>query len=239
MTAKRLPTKLNKEPLVDAVFEIRFSSSTPASSVLPGFFFAKLEATEWLVDRLPVSELPSQMRSLDPILRYQPMMRIHWGDFLILMGDTMLGVASKIPYSGWPKFRDRIVKAVERYSLKYDDIIEAGNLAERIQMINMDIRIGSHTVKEEQFTVRLEIPHNNFINIVQIASAATAKLIDGHVRNGILVDTDTILNHQTSDLRKFLDELPSRLDAIHTENKMMFFECLKPETIASLEPVYE
>jgi hypothetical protein len=35
----KLPTKLKKEPLVDAVFELRFYSSAPASSIFPGFFF--------------------------------------------------------------------------------------------------------------------------------------------------------------------------------------------------------
>ena len=61
MTAQTLPKKLNKEPLVDAVFEIRFSSSMAASSVLPGFFFAKLEPKEWRVESLPVAEIPGQL----------------------------------------------------------------------------------------------------------------------------------------------------------------------------------
>ena len=34
MTADKLPKELKKEQLVDAVFEVRFSSSVPASSVL-------------------------------------------------------------------------------------------------------------------------------------------------------------------------------------------------------------
>src|SRR5215216_8126973 len=73
MTTQPLPTKLRKEPLVDAVFEIRFSASIPATSVLPGFFFAKLGTPQWKVDRLPVADLPSQIRSADPNLRYQPL----------------------------------------------------------------------------------------------------------------------------------------------------------------------
>jgi len=251
MTAQTLPKKLNKEPLVDAVFETRFSSSMAASSVLPGFFFAKLEPKEWQVESLPVAEIPGQLRSADPNLRYQPLMRIHWDDFLILIGDNSLGVGCKMPYLGWIKFREQIVKAVallidtkivqtiERYSLKYIDVIDGRNLAEQIQRINMHIRVGSHTVQEEAFTVRLQIPHDNFLNIIQIAAPVTANMIGGQVRQGTMVDTDTLCNYQTSELRKFTDELPNRLDAIHIENKKMFFECLKPETISYLEPVYE
>jgi uncharacterized protein (TIGR04255 family) len=102
----------------------------------------------------------------------------------------------------------------------------------------MDIRVGSHTVKEEKFTVRLEIPHDIFINIIQIAVPATATMVDGEKRLGALVSIDTISNYQTSDLIKFKDELPNRLDAIHIENKEMFFDCLKQETIDYLEPIY-
>ena len=156
-----------------------------------------------------------------------------------------------MPYPGWINFREQIIKAVklladtkivqtiERYSLKYSDIIEGKNRDERIQMINMDIRVGRHTVKEERFTVRVEIPHNNFLNIIQIAADAIARLPDGQERNGTLVDTDTLCDYTTRDLRKFLDELPTRLDTIHSENKTMFFDCLKLETINYLEPVYE
>ena len=111
---------------------------------------------------------------------------------------------------------------LRHYSLKYDDIIEGGSLAERIQMIDMDIRVGGHTVKEEQFTVRVEIPHDDFLNVIQIAAVATANLPDGQVRSGTLVDADTICDYKTSNLKKFVDELPTRLDAIHTENKRMF-----------------
>ena len=251
MTAQTLPKKLNKEPLVDAVFEIRFSSSTVASNVLPGFFFAKLGTKEWLVDPLPVAQVPSQIRSLDPNLRYQPLMRIHWDNFVIMIGDTALAVGCKMPYLGWIKFSERIAKVVEllmdtkivqtieRYSLKYVDMVDGENLAKQIQRINMDIRVGSHTVREETFTVRLEIPHDNVINVIQVAAPATATMPDGQVRKGALVDIDTICNYQTSDLSKFTDELPTRLDAIHTENKKMFFDCLRQETVEYLEPIYE
>jgi uncharacterized protein (TIGR04255 family) len=177
-------------------------------------------------------------------------MRINWDNFLILIGDTSLGVACKMPYLGWIKFSKRIVKLVEllrdteivqtieRYSLRYVDVIEGETLAEQIQRINMDFRVGSHTVKEETFSVRLEIPHDDFINVIQIAAPATFTKPDGQVRNGILVAIDSICNYQTGDLSKFTNELPTRLNAIHVENKKMFFDCLKPETVEYLEPIY-
>ena len=251
MTAPTLPKRLKKEPLVDAIFEIRFSSSTEASSVLPGFFYARLKPKEWQVEHLPISEFPSQVRHLEPNLRFLPLIRLHWGNFVLLIGDNAFGIGCKMPYSGWDDFKKRIIgateilidaeiiMAIERYSIKYVNVIAGESLAEQIQGINVDIRVGSHTLKQETFNVRLEVPHDDFINVIQIAAPARAKMLDGRELLGTLIDMDTVCNHQTNDLVKFTNELPDRAEAIHAENKDKFFECLKPETIRSLEPEYE
>lgn len=251
MNDNPLPKKLKKEPLVDAIFEVRFSSGTVASNVIPGFFFAKLQPKEWVVDPLPIADVPGKVRSLDPNLRYQPLMRIHWDDFFILVGDNTLGVACKMPYPGWAEFSERIaviigllidskiVKTIDRYSLKYVDVIEDDTLAKQIQKINIDIRLGSHAVREDKFTIRIEIPYDIFINVLQIAVPATATMPEGQKRVGALVSIDTQCKYQNSDLAKFNAELRSRLDTIHIVNKKMFFDCLTRETIDYLEPIYE
>lgn len=83
-------------------------------------------------------------------------------------------------------------------------------------MINMDIRVGSHTLKEEKFGIRLEIPHSDFITIIQIAAPATANVQNKQKqRVGVVVDIDTICNYKSDDLTKFKHELLKRLDAIH------------------------
>jgi uncharacterized protein (TIGR04255 family) len=77
MSTDPFPTKLKNEPLVDAVFEIRFSSTIPASSVLPGILFAHIKGHPQ-IDRLPVADIPSQLRTVDPNLRFLPLIRLHW-----------------------------------------------------------------------------------------------------------------------------------------------------------------
>lgn len=252
MTAELLPKKLKKEPLVDAVFEVRFSSSIPASSVLPGLLFAQLEGAEKQIERLSTADIPIQLRNLDPVLRFQPLLRLHSGGFLILVGDASLGIACKMPYPGWDAFKTQIIKfvgrllndtqivqTVDRYSLKYVNVVDGKDLVEQIHRINMDLRLGNHTLKSETFNVRVEIPRDNFIHVVQVAAPAIIQMIGDEIRSGVIVDTDTICNCQTSDWDKFMEELPDRLESIHTDNKKMFFECLQPETVNYLEPIYE
>lgn len=250
-----LPKKLKKEPLVDALFEVRFLPTIPAvSSVLPGLLLTILHASSeepLQIERLQTSEIPSQMRNADPFLKHQPLLKLSGERFMLLVGDWSLTVACKLPYPGWSEFKTKIievmevlkgstlVKELERYSMKYVDIVEAKTLAEQVERANMEIRIGSHKLAADPFTVRLEIKQGEFRNLLQVAGQAQVTLPGGTVRSGLLIDVDTIVDHRTTDFAQFTTELQDRLERIHTENKTRVFECLTPETIEYLEPVYD
>lgn len=251
MTADKLPKKLQKEPLVDAVFEVRFSPSVPASNVLTGLFFAELSADDRRIERLPASEIPSQMRELNEHLRYQPLLRLHWGSFLVLVGDANLGLACKLPYPGWRAFKPKIlemtkvlataniVAKLDRYSLKYVDVIDGKDISEQIGRVNLQLKLGKHTLRSEPFNVGVEVARDDFVHLVKIAASVTASRLDGKTQNGVLVEVDSIRNKATSDLSMFEQELPDLLEAIHASNKRMFFDCLRKSTIEYLEPIYE
>lgn len=250
-----LPKKLKKEPLVDALFEVRFLPTIPAvPSLLPGLLLTTLQAL-WKeslqVERLQTSDIPSQMRNADPFLKYQPLLKLSGERFMLLVGDWSLTVGCKLPYAGWSEFKLKIievmdvlkgstlVKELERYSMKYVDIVDGRTLAEQVGRANMEIRIGSHTLAAEPFTVRLEIKQGEFTNLLHVAGQAQVTLPGGTVRSGLLIDVDTVALHRTADFAQFTAELPDRLERIHTENKTRVFECLTPETIEYLEPVYD
>jgi uncharacterized protein (TIGR04255 family) len=255
MPALALPTKLKKEPLVDALFEVRFLPTIPAvSSILPGLLLSALNASSQQplqIERLQASELPIQMRNADPFLKYQPLLKLAGERFMLLVGDWTLTVGCKLPYAGWSELKPKIievmdvlkgsklVKELERYSMKYVDIVEAKTLSEQIQRANMEIRIGSHRLAAEPFAVRIEIKQNEFANLLHVAGQAQVTLPDGNIRSGLLIDVDTVVDHRTADFDQFTLELPERLERIHTENKTRVFECLTPETIEYLEPVYD
>jgi len=251
----KLPKKLLKEPLVDALFEVRFLTTVPAiSGILPGMLLSALKPS-WKeplqIERLQAAEIPSQMRINDPFLKYQPLFRMLGTSFMIFVGDWNVTVGCKLPYAGWGAFKPKIievmsalqscgfVKELERYSMKYVDIVEQKTLFEQIQSANMEIRIGSHKLAAEPFDVRLEIKQGEFTNLLHLAGQAQVTLPGGETRNGLLIDVDTIVDHRTADLDQFARELPDRLELIHTENKTRVFECLTPDAIEELGPVYD
>ncbi len=245
----QLPKKLKNEPLIDAIFELRFSSSDSASNILPGFLFGALEGDK-KIERLPAAEMPKQLRDSDPNLQFAPQVRLLWTDYVISIGDHNLSIGCKYPYPGWDAFKKAIlgiinvvkgiqfIQTVNRFSMKYIDIIPSKGLQEQISLINTSIVIGGHVLEKEHFALRIDIPENEIIHIVNITSSAVAKLQDGSTRNGIIVDIDTIAGAQNQEFEQWIGELPEKLDIIHLANKKMFFKCLNPETIDSLEPVY-
>lgn len=251
MTSKALPSRLRKEPLIDAVCEIRFSSATSVSDVLPGLLMAKFPGQFGTVERLPISSLPEQVRDADPNLRYQPLLRLSWGDFYIIVGHRTLGVSCKFPYPGWTDFKKTVMSVIdgiketglfqkiERYSMKYIDIIESKDLREMISWANLALTVGEHRLEAENFLVRVEIPENDSLHIVQITAPVTVELVGNTVKSGLVVDIDSICLHETQDVSGFFESLPDRLDAMHMANKAMFFSCLTDRAIESLEPEYD
>lgn len=245
-----LPKKLKKEPLIDAVFEVRFDSDAPVSVVLPGFLFKKLDGKK-IIEALPIAQIPQEMRKADPSLKYAPLNRLEWGLFFVNIGDNSLSISCKYPYPGWDIFKPSIIeimnvllesglpKVIERYSLKYIDLIPASDNQQKVSMVNLDVTIAGHKLEQEPYMIRVEIPRDGFINVVQVISSAKTTLHTGISKEGLVVDVDTVASQNSISINTLLDGFSDKLDAIHQTNKSVFFDCITSTTLKSLEPVYE
>ena len=130
----KLPSKLGKEPLVTVLFEIRFTAKLALSNILPGILFSKLGCEN--IEPTPHAQIPEQIRRADPNLKYLPLVALKWQRYQVLVGDSSVVLSCDIPYLGWTDFRTHIlslineleqtklISEVERYSLKYVDVIE-------------------------------------------------------------------------------------------------------------------
>ncbi len=241
--------------MVDAVFETRYVATAEAYRVLPGLLFGKLrDRYKVKVEPLPLSQVPEQIRHQDPDLIYQPLVRIHLGKYTVGLSERSVLIGCVMPYEGWGGFRAMIleilphllegslVTGVERYSMKYVDLIESDDWATQVKVLNWDVRIGKHRLVAEPANLRVEFKRDDLVHIVTATTNAKAQFeIDGRSSSkvGAVIDVDSVANHPTSDLKQFLHELPGRIDKLHWENKTVFFECLRPETITALEAQYD
>lgn len=252
--SKKLPTKLAKEPMVDAVFELRFSSKMPVSAILPGTLFSWLtgKGEKVTISNLPQASLPAVMRDTDPNLRYAPLVRIDWNGFAVHVGDRVVGVICKMPYAGWTAFKEVIVDvvqktfdigaidAIERFAMKYTDLFQETDLEKAIAGFNLSVNIGEHALKAESAQIRVEINRDTFVHGVNIITQATAEdPARGTKKTGAVLEVDSVSTTRWTNMGAFLGQMPTSLENIHASNKRMFFECLKPQLIKDLGAQYD
>jgi uncharacterized protein (TIGR04255 family) len=245
-----LPKKLNKEPLIDVVFELRFLSSQAGTAFLPSLLYSNIKGL-LNIEPLPSSQLPKELRDTDPRLMFSPLNRIWWGDFVLLIGDRSLAVGCRMPYPGWTIFKSGIqqildvlknanqIIEVQRYSLKYVDFFETDkNHLKAISNFKLELKVGSHRLAGENLALKIEIPRKNFLHAVQFIAESGIQT-ESRYRLGSILEVDSICNLSGDASRVFFTNSTSLLDDIHDSNKEMFFECLSDSGLRDLEPIYE
>jgi uncharacterized protein (TIGR04255 family) len=244
-----IPVRLKKEPLLEAIWEIRCEVvKAPMADLLPGILFKTFAGKYSSVTKLPVGDLPAVVVEHDPNLRYAPKIRLESGNQAVQIGDRVVSLNCRRPYSGWAQFsRDikelaevvqetGLVERLERFSLKYIDLIESEKPM-GLSLLNLELKLGGYHLATEPVQLRTEIRENSLTHIIQIISPAEVLLLGkGGRLEGVLVDIDSI---RPMEQGESWDILFQALDAVHVSCKKMFFNMLKPETIESLEPEYE
>ena len=251
MALPSLPSKLGKEPLLDVVFEVRFRSTSSPTEILPGLLFADLSREDEVkVTRLPMADLPAPIRHSEPSLRFSPLVQVELSRYLILVGERSLAIACKLPYPGWKEFRAIIIRivskllesnfaeSIERYSLKYVDLIATEDRAEQVRSFNCNIRIGDNQLTNQITNVRMETVNDGVVHAITILIGAQATLKSGEIRSGGVIDVDSIVNLTQMSPPEFLKQLSQLIDRLHDDNKAVFFNCLAPEALTALEPIY-
>lgn len=250
MPVTKLPKTLEREPLVDALFEVRMEASAPLADILPGILFHKLNPKP-SIKRLPAAEIPQPMRASDPLLRFAPTQRLEWGEYLISVGDRNVIISCKLPYPKWPNFKKNILDIlnliteigvagrVERFSIKYVNLIEAPTLATQIAKIDLAIRIGNLEVNADHIDMKVHRVEGDTIHILTVVTGATGRMPDGRETMGVVVDIDSIRNIQPISFDVFASGLEPELEKLRQSNKVRFFGCLRQETVDELGPIYE
>lgn len=245
-----LPKLLKREPLADAVFEVRMEASAPLADILPGILFHKLDPKP-TIQRLPAAEIPRPMRVADPALHYAPTQRLEWGGYVIAVGDRNVAISCKLPYPKWPKFKEKILEIisliaeigvagrVERYSVKYVNLIEAPSIEAQIAKIDLGLRIGLLDVVSDHIDLKVHHAEVDIIHIVTVITGASARMLDGRGAFGVIVDIDSIRILDPVAFDEFARALEPSLETLRQSNKVRFFGCLKQETVNEMGPVYE
>lgn len=246
----KVPTRLQHEPLIDALFEVRFEQAEQLGDILPGALFQKLTPKP-ILTRLPAAEFPQPLRAANPDLHFASTHRLDWNSYTISIGDRNVTVGCKLPYPKWAQFKINILNLmrnigdfgvlgrVERYSLKYTNLIEAPTVLEQIGKIDLEMRLGDLTIKDENIDIKLHQIDGDTIHILTVITSALTKLQDGTEKFGAIVDVDSIVNIIPCGFDVFIESLDTKVERLRQLNKKRFFASLKQETIDEMGPSYE
>jgi len=242
-----LPVQLTKNPLVSVVFEIRFDSTVPMSSVLPGLLYTKLGCTT--INKTPHADIPEIVRQQNDQFAYVPVITMDWGEYQVNIGDKVLMLACSMPYLGWEAFSMKIHELishfsasgfpvrVERFSLKYVDLFEYQNINEIKPLLNFNVLIGGEGVDLEYVQLRSEKRIENTVTIMQFIGQAEAHMGDGTSKFGLLIDIDCIKPIDNIPLEKF-NIFHDELDSLHLKTKKEFFNFISKEGLVYLGAIY-
>lgn len=245
--AKRIPTRLGKEPLIEAIWEMRFSSKVGnVAQLLPGLIYQKFGNDYPNTQRLPIADLPPQLLNTDENFKYAPLIRMEGSPFIVQIGERVVTLSCIAPYVGWTNFKERILALIEmlknsglisdpeRFSLKYTDIIAVDDPVS-LSALEIELKFQTSLIESGPFQCRFEMNENGFINIIQVASPVETINTISPRKEGIMCAVDTIRMHLDGD---FWEAIGNQLQQCKDINTRLFFDLLTEETIAKLEPEY-
>lgn len=245
-----LPIKLNADPIIDAVIEIRVEATQSLHSVMSGVLLQVKEAGFQNSLELPAANIPEQIRKNDPNLIHQPLSKVELeGGFNLLIGDQILALTAPIPYVGGIKFKQKaqqiitlllslpIIKSVNRLSIKYTDFIEASSLQQLDNYLNLDIKLGSIDIPETQaYDLNFQVKgQQGILHLLRLV--ALTRLEDD--QEGLILEVDTIKQLNKLSAEEFQPIIASTLDLIHQQSKKQFFSLLNQQALDKLGAIYE
>jgi uncharacterized protein (TIGR04255 family) len=243
----QLPEKIT-DAITEALFEIRFE----APSVLPELTFIHLaDAPEWKgfqQSRLPAYDIPPNLRSMEPNLKFQPLLQLtSQGDepISVRIGHNVLSFHRIKKYVGWAKFKieletmvDRLFAvapgvSVSRLGLRYLNAFSAERHGVS-SITDLDLSV---VVAKEQLTNFVNV---NFLEAVDGVGECVVRVATPNFVNGSLpADTTLFVDVDVGSARNvtFQDKAQVKdwLRLAHDAEKAAFFHLLTPETIEKLK----
>ena len=230
-------------PIIEAVIQINCAFAADPDVVI-GQIYSLLQDSQKYdlrIEKLPILNLPEEIRKEEPNLKDKPWYKIHCGKYFILIGLFGIALGDSLPYQGWGSFKKftvdifEIIKAmiedVSSVGLKYLDFFSDVNIYEKI---NCTFCVNGRQITEAPTIFRTEIPMDGFVKIIQITNGV-------HVQNeGLEINNDGSLieiSLFTKSVAK--NNLIQVIEEVHSIQKQSFFELLSEEYLREFNIVYE
>lgn len=246
----RLPLRLENDPILEALFEVRFQNSenVPVSELLPGMLFPQVKGELPTLQALFPPQIPREIIRKDPNLQYSASHRMSGKQFSVSIGERVFSVSCSAPYVGWPSFKSKILTYVRmlkdtglaneigRFSLKYINFISIDDFEQPYDALSASLNLGGYDLTKLNAQVTTEILEGDCLNIVKILPNVLVELAGSkEPKHGLILDVDSIYEDPGM---PFWENLESLIDSVRSVEKHIFFSLLSENGLQKFKPVW-
>jgi len=253
----KIPKRVTVCPIINSVVEIRFQTKSNINAIQvfgSVYGFLLKSGSKPKVENLAIMQLPDNIRTNDPSLRYKPWFKITVDDYSIFVGSDVFSISSTVPYKSWLSFFDQIntffsylldsdvIESVVRIGVRYvnyfhKDITDDLTLTINFPSVN----------RVKNLTLSYQIEEGDFQNTVIFSNNAMIRNTVGepeitqgekNFEVGCILDIDSYKEFKgLKNVSK--EQIIDYIDSAHETEKSIFFSLLTDSLIESLGPKYE
>jgi uncharacterized protein (TIGR04255 family) len=236
----RLPKTISPCPIKEAVAEFRFDSDVPPDAVF-GIAYQSLKKDFSDVKQFPIASLPQSIRLSDPNFIFQPHFRLENETSVVSLGPKVISVGIRGDYPGWETFSQRIRGTFAQFN-------ESGITTKPLRLglrfisffpynifshLQLKITLDNEALEGEETHFKTVLAKPSHKTLLQIGKGFA--LVGNPNQPGSVIDIDSFTTEITGGV---IPALETFLTEAHQTEKELFFRLLKPEFLASLNPVY-
>lgn len=237
---EHLPVKLGKDPIIDAIIEIRFDAGVNPNAVF-GMVYAQIQKLfPGEILSFPISQMPMEIVDRNPELRFNPSFKVDGDKSSIQIGPHVIAINSHMPYIGWEQFFELFKEVVNKVYVTIGQIQRLGlryiNFFEQDvhEQVDVDIKIASTNCNN--FLLKAKVDNDDDLSgVVQYTPNATVNNGEGSQLIGAVIDIDVSKNYEQGCDK---DVLLEDVQRAHNSEKALFFSLLKPDLLEKLKPNY-
>lgn len=206
--------------------------------------FASVDGFEH-INKLPLSQIPEDLRKNDPSLKYQAMYEIRSNEqtqYKILLGEHTIGITlnAQGTYTSWTDsfypeikkifskiFKSGRIKKIDRMGLRYIDFIENDNIFDDGKI---SVNINNNNACDKKMFLRVEDIDNG---VAYVKSVSNNTSYINFKDTGSIIDIVTAIENKNLVIQEDfnIETLFSEIDSLHTTHTNKFKEVINDKYI--------
>jgi uncharacterized protein (TIGR04255 family) len=240
-----LPRKLKKDPIIEALLEVRFDGRELLPELVVGKLASHSQWSGFAAQRLPVADIPAPIRKHDPNFQYQPVLELRGRENtrVVKIGERVFSYHALAPYPGWPTFQQELSNAIEfvfgavdqfaatRFGFRYINAFTLEHFVADVTALNFEVTVAEKPLRAPMNLNYELILGEQHITIVRLASKQFVQGVAANATAFLDIDVFTPQGFTSSKV----DQAKTWVTDAHTFLEDEFFRMLTKDLKDKLE----